>query len=97
VLVRLTGCSLRSAEIAADIPQVDEHRNVEEWADALLERHRTAPPGTSLEDEPVIEYMRERSEHYAALHQRFAKIESVLVLVGAVLFCAFVFAFYSGF
>jgi hypothetical protein len=41
--------------------------------------------------------MRARSDHYAALHQRFAKIETVLVLVGTVLFCAFVFAVYSSF
>ena len=76
---------------------MDERRNVEEWADTLLEQHRTAPPGTSLEDEPVIEYMRERSEHYAALQRRFSTIEAVLTLVGVVLFCLFVFAFYSSF
>jgi hypothetical protein len=76
---------------------MDEHRNVEEWADALLERNRTAPPDTSLEDEPVIQYMRERSQHYAGLQRRFANIEAVLVLVGVVLLCVFALAFYSGF
>ena len=81
----------------ADIPQMDERRNVEEWADTLLEQHRTAPPGTSLEDEPVIEYMRERSKHYAARSRRSAAIESVFLLVGLVLLCVFGFAFYSSF
>jgi hypothetical protein len=76
---------------------MDDHRNVKEWADDLLEQHRTAPPGTSLEDEPVIAYMRERSKHYGALSRRFATIESVLLLVGTVLFCVFAFAFYSSF
>jgi hypothetical protein len=76
---------------------MDEHRNPEAWADALLEQHRTAPPDTSLEDEPVIEYMRERSRHYAGLQRRFANIEAVLVLLGVVLFCVFAFAFYSSF
>jgi hypothetical protein len=83
--------------LLADIDGIDKRRNVEEWADALLERNRTAPPDTSLEDEPVIQYMRERSEHYAGLHRRFANIEAVLVMVGTVLLCVFVFAFHSGF
>jgi hypothetical protein len=76
---------------------MDSPRNVEEWADAMLERNRTAPPGTSLEDEPVIEYMRERSRRYGALSRRFAAIEAVLWLVGAVLLGLFVLAFYSSF
>ena len=76
---------------------MDEDRNPETWADALLEQHRTAPPGTSFEDEPVISYMRERSKHYAARSQRFASIEAVLMLVGTVLLCVFGFAFYSSF
>lgn len=76
---------------------MDGKRNVEEWADAVLERNRTAPPGTSLEDEPVIQYMRERSKHYGALQRRFATIEAVLLLVGAVLLGLFALAFFSGF
>jgi hypothetical protein len=72
-------------------------RNVEEWADAVLDQHRTAPPGTSLEDEPVIEYMRERSRHYAALQRRFSNLEAVATLVGVILLIAFGIAFYSGF
>ena len=76
---------------------MDERQNVEQWADALLEQHRTAPPGTSLEDEPVIQYMRERSEHYGRLQRRFANIEAVLTLVGVVLLGLFGWAFYSGF
>jgi hypothetical protein len=76
---------------------MDEHRNVEEWADAVLERNRTAPPGTSLEDEPVIQYMRERGERYAGLSRRFANVEAVLLLVGTVLLCVFALAFHSGF
>jgi hypothetical protein len=76
---------------------MDERRNAEDWADTVLEQHRTAPPGTSLEDEPVIEFMRQRSKHYAARSRRFATIESVLLLVGTVLICVFAFAFYSSF
>jgi hypothetical protein len=82
---------------SADIPQMGENRNPEAWADALLEQHRTAPPGTSFDDEPVIEYMRERSKHYAAQSRRFANIEAALLLVGTVLLCVFGFAFYSSF
>ena len=74
-----------------------EREAVEAWADTVLEEHRTAPPGTSLEDEPVIEYMRERSKHYAAQSRTFANIEAVLMLVGTVLLCVFGFAFYSSF
>ena len=74
-----------------------EREAVEAWADTVLEQHRTAPPGTSLEDEPVIEYMRERSKHYARRSQRFANIEAVLLLVGTVLLFAFGVAFYSSF
>src|SRR5919202_4120891 len=98
--LRLSGNSrrgLRPVQIAADTCHMDSPRNVEEWADAMLERNRTAPPGTSLEDEPVIEYMRERSRRYGALSRRFAAIEAVLWLVGAVLLGLFVLAFYSSF
>jgi hypothetical protein len=76
---------------------MDEHRNVEEWADALLESQRTAPPGTSLEDEPVIRHLRERSNHYAGLQRRFASLEAVAMLIGAVLLGVFALAFHSGF
>lgn len=81
---------------------MDEHRNAEQWADALLEQHRTAPPGTSpdrasFEDEPVIQYMRERSQHYAARSRRFANIEAALMLIGTVLLALFALAFYSSF
>ena len=76
---------------------MDARRNAEEWADALLEQHRTAPPGSSSEEETVIEYMRQRSRHYAARSRRFATIESVLVLVGTVLLFVLGVAFYSSF
>ena len=76
---------------------MNEHRNPEAWADALLEQHRTAPPGTDFEDEPVIEYMRERSKHYAAQSRRFANIEAVFLLVGTLLLFVFGIAFYSSF
>jgi hypothetical protein len=88
---------LKATGIGADIPQMNQHSNPEGWADALLEQHRTAPPGTSFEDEPVIEYMRERSKHYAAQSRRFGNIEAVLMLLGTVLLCVFGFAFYSSF
>jgi hypothetical protein len=88
---------LKSLGSRADIPRVDERRDVEAWADGLLEQHRTAPPGSSFEDEPVIEHMRQRSRYYAAQSRRFASIEAVLTLVGIVLLCVFGFAFYSSF
>ena len=76
---------------------MDEHRNVEEWADALLEQHRTAPRGAALEDEPIIQYMRERADYYARVQRRFASLEAVAVLIGAVLLGIFAFAFHGGF
>lgn len=75
---------------------MDAPRDAEAWADALLERNRTAPPGTSFEEEPVIQYMRDRSAHYAKAHRRFASLEAAALLVGTVLLCAFGYAFYSG-
>jgi hypothetical protein len=76
---------------------MDEHRNPEQWADALLEQHRTAPRDTEFDDEPVIQYLRERSKHHAARSRHFANIEAAVTLVGVVLLCVFGYAFYSGF
>ena len=76
---------------------MDKPRDVERWADAVLERHRTAPPGSSTEDETVIEYMQRRAEHYGRHQRRFANVEAVLMLVGTVLLCVFGIAFYSSF
>jgi hypothetical protein len=76
---------------------VDEHRNVEAWADAVIEQHRTAPAATDFDDEPVIEHLLERSEHCGRLQRRFANLEAVAALVGAVLLAVGAYAFYSGF
>ena len=76
---------------------MDEHGNVEAWADAVLEQHRTAPRDTDFDDEPVIEHLLERSEHYGRLQRRFANLEAVAVLVGTVLLAVGAYAFYSGF
>jgi hypothetical protein len=34
---------LTLASVGADTSGVEDHKNVEDWADALLEQHRTAP------------------------------------------------------
>ena len=44
---RPQGPPVRLPGTRADIPGVEEPRNVEAWADALLEQHRTAPPGSA--------------------------------------------------
>jgi hypothetical protein len=62
---------------------MDQHREVEGWADALLEQHRTAPPGTSIEDDIFAEAIaRNRARHAA-----FAKAEAIVTIIGAILAC----------
>lgn len=93
---------------------MDDKENLEAWADALLDQHRSAPPpsrepvavedlppmmrlsvrlGGEVPDREMVERMRRNAER----HQRFAAIESVFMLVGVGLLCAFGYAFLSGF
>jgi hypothetical protein len=63
---------------------VDEHRRVEQWADAMLERHRTAPPdGPSIEDDLFAEAIERNRRRHAGL----AKVDAVVSVIGLVLAC----------
>ena len=73
---------------------MNQHERVEDWADAVLEAHRSAPAGSaSIEDEPFAEQIQRNRERRAA----FAKIEAVVWLIGGVLACGFGYAFFSTF
>jgi hypothetical protein len=90
---------------------VDEHRNVEAWADALLDQHRTTPPSgelpvandplvklaTTLSGEPPDPLMLERLQRHRDRRINFAAFEAVFMLIGVVLLGAFAWAVLSTF
>ena len=73
---------------------MDRIERVDEWADAMLEAHRSAPAGSaSIEDEPFAEALQRNRERQAV----FAKAEAIVWLIGAALACGFGYALFSTF
>lgn len=73
---------------------MDQHQDVEKWADSVLERHRSAPAGSaSIEDEPFAEQLARSRRRHAG----FAKAEAIASLIGAVLICAITYSILSTF
>ena len=76
---------------------MDQHERVEDWADTLLEAHRTAPAGSaSIEDEPFAEQIQRHRARRAAW-AKFQAVEAVVWLIGAALLCGFAYSFLSTF
>ena len=87
---------------------MDEHKNVEDWADALLDQHRT--DSSSMQDQPfvvrlltrlngeapdplMLERFRRNRERSAGL----VKAEAVVTMIGTVVLCVLAYAVYSPF
>jgi hypothetical protein len=76
---------------------MDDRENLDEWADELLERHRSpgARRARALPDlDPDLAARLRASQR---VHQRMVKAEAIFTIVGVVLLFVFGLAFYEGF
>jgi hypothetical protein len=90
---------------------MDAPKNVDAWADALLDQHRTAPPGgehpaandplvklaTALSGESPDPLMLDRLQRRRARHATFVKAEAIVTIAGSLLLCAVGYAWLSVF
>jgi hypothetical protein len=77
---------------------MNDREQLDQWADALLEQHRS--PGArraSGESGDFDAYLADRLEARQRLHEMLAKGEAIVTLIGIVLLFAFGVAFYESF
>ena len=69
-------------------------QSMEQWADSVLDAHRSAPAGSaSIEDQPFAEALARASQR----RETFAVAQAVVWLIGIVLAAGFLYSFLSNF
>ncbi len=68
---------------------MDHRERAEDWADGVLDAHRSAPAGSaSIEDDLFADALRRSQERHAA----FSKAYAIVVIVGVLLAGVFLFS-----
>jgi hypothetical protein len=87
---------------------VKDRKRVEEWADSLLDQHRTTPRGrrdeplmvrlaAKLSGEPPDPAMLERLHRRRERHAVLQKLDTIVTLIGIIVLCVLFYAVFSGF